>query len=82
VEWFVINTEAIVEIDITAADLLINLYDELRARGITLGMARVKQDLYLQLGRAGLLDRIGDRIYFTLPTAIEAFLERHSPPAT
>ena len=79
VEWFVLNAEAIVEIDITAADLLISLYDELKARGITLGMARVKQDLYLQLGRAGLLDRIGDRVYFTLPTAISAFLERHSP---
>ncbi len=79
VEWFVINAEAIVEIDITAADLLTTLYEELRARGIALGMARVKQDLYLQLGRAGLLDRIGDRIYFTLPTAIAAFLARPSP---
>jgi MFS superfamily sulfate permease-like transporter len=82
VEWFVLNAEAIVEIDITAADLLISLYDELRARGITLGMARVKQDLYLQLGRAGLLDRIGDRLYFTLPTAIEAFLNRQPPPSS
>ena len=82
VEWFVLNAEAIVEIDITAADLLISLYDELRARGITLGLARVKQDLYLQLGRAGLLDRIGDRLYFTLPTAIEAFLNRQPPPSS
>jgi sulfate permease, SulP family len=29
VEWFVLNTEAIAEIDITAMDMLEELYDEL-----------------------------------------------------
>ncbi|MFZ4640445.1 MAG: SulP family inorganic anion transporter [Nodosilinea sp.] len=75
VHWFVLNAEAIVEIDITAADMLADLYDELTARGITMGMARVKQDLYMQLERSGLLNQLGDHIYFTLPTAIEAFLK-------
>jgi sulfate permease, SulP family len=77
VEWFVLNTEAIVEIDITAADMLIELYDDLTERGITLALARVKQDLYAQLRRSGLLERIGtDHIYFTLPSAIEGFHQR------
>ncbi len=77
VEWFVLNAEAIAEIDITAADMLNELYDELAARGITFAMARVKQDLYAQLKRSGLLDRIGvNHIYFTLPTAIEGFHQR------
>ena len=75
VRWFVLNAEAIGEIDITAADMLADLYDELTARGITMGMARVKQDLYIQLERSGLLAQLGDHIYFTLPTAIEAFLK-------
>jgi high affinity sulfate transporter 1 len=77
VAWFVLNAEAIVEIDITAADVLEDLHRELSARGITFGMVRVKQDLYAQLERAGLVERIGPRLFFpTLPTAIAAFKTR------
>jgi high affinity sulfate transporter 1 len=78
VEWFVLNTEAIVELDITAADMLEELRSELASRGITLAMARVKQDLYAQLKRSGLLERIGsEHIYLTLHTAIAGFKARH-----
>ncbi|MCG8368846.1 MAG: SulP family inorganic anion transporter, partial [Pseudanabaenales cyanobacterium] len=74
VEWFVLNTEAIAEIDITAADMLAELHQALTAKGMTFAMVRVKQDLYAQLKRSGLLNNIGaDRIYPTLPTAIAAF---------
>jgi sulfate permease, SulP family len=77
VEWFVLNTEAIVEIDITAADVLAELCDELAARGITLGMARVKQDLYAQLKRSHLLEKIGERhIYMTLHSMLTDFESR------
>ncbi len=74
VRWFVLNAEAIVEIDITAADVLLELQNTLRQRGIRLAMARVKQDLYQQLGRAGLVAAIGEESFFpTLPTAVAAF---------
>jgi MFS superfamily sulfate permease-like transporter len=77
VAWFVLNAEAIVEIDITAADVLEELQRELTARGITFGLVRVKQELYAQLERAGLVERIGPRLFFpTLPTAIAAFQAR------
>jgi sulfate permease, SulP family len=77
VEWFVLNTEAIAEIDITAMDMLEELYDELADRGITLAMARVKQDLYAQLKRSPLLQKITDeRIYLTLHTMISGFKSR------
>jgi sulfate permease, SulP family len=77
VEWFVLNTEAIVEIDITATDILEELYDELAAKGITFAMARVKQDLYVQLKRSPLLNKISeDRIYLTLHTMILGFESR------
>ncbi|WP_448604601.1 SulP family inorganic anion transporter [Thermoleptolyngbya sp.] len=77
VEWFVLNTEAIVEIDITAADMLLEFCDELASRHITFALARVKQDLYAQLRRAGVLEKIGaDRIYLTLHTAIAGFSSR------
>ena len=77
VEWFVLNMEANVEIDITAIDILSELRDELAAKNITFAMARVKQDLYLELERAGFLDKIRpEHIYATLPTAIAGFEAR------
>jgi sulfate permease, SulP family len=77
VEWFVLNTEAIVEIDITAMDMLEELYDELASRGITFAMARVKQDLYSQLKRSQILKKINeDRIYLTLHSMILGFESR------
>ncbi|MEP0902897.1 solute carrier family 26 protein [Nodosilinea sp. FACHB-13] len=80
VEWFVINTEAMVGIDVTAADMLVELHETLKQQGITLALARVKQDLYVQLKRCGLLDLIGtEHIFFTLPSAIEGFHQRDRP---
>ncbi len=77
VEWFLLNTEAIAEVDITAIDTLTELHSELAARGITFAMARVKQDLYKQLKRSQLLQKIGsEHIYLTLHTAIAAFQAR------
>lgn len=74
VEWFVLNTEAIVEIDITATDVLEELIEELAAKGITFAMARVKQDLYTQLSRSQILEKLNkDHIYLTLHSAVEDF---------
>jgi MFS superfamily sulfate permease-like transporter len=78
----VLNVEAWVDIDITAVDILIDLIDEVRGRGITVGMARVKQDLLDDLEAGGLVDRIGrDHLYPTLPTVADAFSDRQLPPA-
>lgn len=72
--WFLLNAEAIVDVDLTACDVLETLRSELADRGIAFAMARVKQDLVERLEPTGLLDRIGrDRIFPTLPTALEAF---------
>ena len=77
VEWLLLNAEAIVEIDLTAADALGDLNDELERRGIVLALARVKQDLRTQLERIGLVTHIGqDRLFATLPVALDAFERR------
>ena len=77
VEWLLLNAEAIVEIDLTAADALGELHDELERRGIVLALARVKQDLRTQLERIGLVTHIGqDRLFATLPVALDAFERR------
>ena len=77
IEWLLLNAEAIVEIDLTAADALGELHDELERRGIVLAFARVKQDLRDQLERIGLITHIGpERLFPTLPVALEAFEHR------
>ncbi|HEY9767253.1 MAG TPA: solute carrier family 26 protein [Coleofasciculaceae cyanobacterium] len=74
VEWLVLNMEANVEIDITAIDMLEELRAELTAKNIVFAMTRVKQDLYLELKKAGFLKNIrAEHIYPTLHTAIAAF---------
>ena len=59
VEWFVLNAEANVEVDLTALDALDQLRIELNRRGITFAMARVKQDLRDALNAAGVLKNVG-----------------------
>lgn len=73
--WFVLNVEANVEIDITAADGLRELGRDLADNGIHLGLARVKNDLYVPLDRAGVIDAIGkDMLFATLPVAENSYL--------
>ena len=75
VRWFVLNVEANVEIDITAADGLRGLHSDLATRGVRLVLARVKHDLQLPLERAGLTNLIGEDMLFpTLPVAEDAYL--------
>ena len=75
VRWLILNVEANVEIDITAADGLRDLYNDLAAVGVRLALARVKRDLRIPLERAGLTDLIGDDMLFpTLPVAEEAYV--------
>ena len=77
VEWLVLNMEANVEIDITAIDMLSELRSELAAKNIVFAMARVKQDLHLDLERAGFLkDLTAEHIYPTLHTAIAGYGSR------
>ena len=85
VEWLLLNTEANVEVDLTAVDALEDLRGELAGRGIVLALARVKQDLRDDLDAAGLTERVGaDRIFMTLPTAVAAYVQdyaaRHGVP--
>jgi SulP family sulfate permease len=74
-EWFLLNAEANVQVDITAIDALEELRAELTGRGIVFAMARVKQDLRDDLVASGFLERVGeDRIFMTLPTAVQAYV--------
>lgn len=80
--WLLLNTEAVAEVDLTAADMLHELCDELDRRQVTLAMARVKHDLSESLRPTGLLERVGpERIFPTLPTAVDAYRAAAAGPA-
>ena len=79
VEWFILNAEANVEIDLTSLDALDQFREELERRGIVLVLARVKQDLRDDLTSSGFLDRVGnDKVFMTLPTAVAAYIRWHT----
>ncbi len=86
VHWFLLNAEANVEIDATAAAALEDVRQALAERDVIFALARLKHELYEQLERAGLIDAIGtDRVFPTLPTALlgyEAWRERQGLPPT
>jgi MFS superfamily sulfate permease-like transporter len=74
VEWFLLNAEANVEVDLTAVDALEEVRRTLAEHGIVFALARVKSDLRVVLEPTGFIDRIGeDRVFMTLPTAVSAY---------
>jgi SulP family sulfate permease len=85
VEWFLLNCEAVVEVDLTGVDALEELRETLDERGITVALARVKQELRHDLQAAGFLVKVGEHLVFpTLPTAVAAYVDayrqRHGSP--
>lgn len=74
VRWFVLNAEAVSDVDGTAVDVLESLRRELDERGIVVALARVEHAVRVLLERDGFIDRMGaEHVYPTLPTAVEAY---------
>jgi MFS superfamily sulfate permease-like transporter len=72
-----LNCEANVDADSTAAAAMDSLITALQQRGVVVALARVHVELADLLERAGILDLVGrDQIYPTLPTAVAAYHER------
>jgi SulP family sulfate permease len=72
--WLLLNMEANVTVDVTAADTLETLRREVERRGIVLALSRVKQELRDDLERSGFVDRVGEeRIFMTLPFAVQGY---------
>jgi high affinity sulfate transporter 1 len=80
--WIVIQCEAITDIDVTAADMLKLLDDEVNAEGVHLAFAEMRsrlQELTLHYGLFETLDR--DHFYPTLATALaEIRADGSGPP--
>ena len=71
-EWVVIQCEAVTDVDVTAAEMLEQLDNELNAAGVHLAFAEMRgrlQDLTLRYGLLETLDR--EHFYPTLEAALE-----------
>jgi MFS superfamily sulfate permease-like transporter len=73
-EWVLISAEPISDVDTTAAEMLIDLHDDLNAHGIHLAFARLKDPVKDLILRYGLLETIAKKHFFaTHEDAVVAF---------
>jgi MFS superfamily sulfate permease-like transporter len=79
VRWLVVAAEPVTSVDVTAADAVSELYDTLRAAGIELCFAEMKDPVKDKLKRFGLLARLGESTFFaTVGEAVSAYLATHA----
>ena len=72
--WLVVAAEPVTSVDVTAADAICDLDDALRARGIEMGFAEMKDPVKDKLKRFGIFTRFGERRFFaTIEEAVTAF---------
>jgi len=76
--WVVVAADAITDVDITGADVLVRLQGALDERGITLHFAGLKGPVKDRLRHYGTLDRIGQDIFSpTVGSAVHLYRSRH-----
>jgi high affinity sulfate transporter 1 len=72
--WIVVAAEPLTDVDTTAADVLRDLVEDLRDRGIRLVFAEMKDPVRDRIERYGLNDTIGEDGFFpTITQAVKAF---------
>jgi len=78
VRWLVVAAEPVTSVDVTAADVVSDLDDSLRAAGIELCFAEMKDPVKDKLKRFGLFTRLGEQTFYaTLGEAVGAYLAAH-----
>jgi high affinity sulfate transporter 1 len=76
-QWLVVTAEPVTSIDVTSADMLGELDDALKAAGITLRFAEMKDPVKDKLRRFGLFARFEQRLYATIDEAVSSYLDSH-----
>jgi MFS superfamily sulfate permease-like transporter len=76
-QWLVVAAEPVTSVDVTSADMLCELDDELRASGVVLHFAEMKDPVKDKLQRFGLAERFARRFFATIDEAVGAYLEGH-----
>jgi len=79
VRRLVVAAEPVTSVDVTAADMLVELNEALRAAGIELCFAEMKDPVKDKLKRFGLFARLGEDMFFpTLGAAVSGYLATHA----
>jgi MFS superfamily sulfate permease-like transporter len=78
VRWLVVAAEPVTSVDVTSADMLVELGETLHAAGIELCIAEMKDPVKDKLKRFGLFARLGETAFFpTIGAAVSRYLEIH-----
>jgi len=78
VRWVVVAAEPVTSVDVTAADAVADLDDELHGAGIELCFAEMKDPVKDKLKRFGLFSRFGENTFFaTVGEAVSTYLEKY-----
>ena len=76
VRWLVVAAEPVTSVDVTAADMLVELDEALHAAGIELCFAEMKGPVKDKLKRFGLFTRFGEAFFFaTVGEAVAAYVK-------
>lgn len=76
VRWFLVAAEPVTSVDVTAADMLVELDEQLKTAGIQLVFAELKDPVKDKLRRFGLLVRFDQGRFFpTIGQAVDAYIE-------
>ena len=79
VQWLVVGAEPVTSVDVTAADMLEDLDQVLRAAGIELCFAELKDPVKDKLKRFGLFTTFGEQRFFaTVGEAVGAYVRAHA----
>jgi high affinity sulfate transporter 1 len=77
VKWVVVTAEPVTSVDVTSADVLCDVDDELREVGVSLYFAEMKDPVKDKLKRFGLYERFGEgRFFQTIGEAVSTYRER------
>jgi len=75
----VVAAEPVTSVDVTSADMLIELDQSLRAANIELRFAEMKDPVKDKLLRLGVLEQVGNDIFHpTIGAAVDSFLDEHN----
>jgi len=78
VRWLVVAAEPVTSVDVTSADMLVELDETLHAAGIELCFAEMKDPVKDKLKRFGLFARLGEEMFFpTVGAAVSSYLDTH-----
>ena len=78
IRWVVVAAEPVTSVDVTAADAVVELDDQLSAAGIELCFAEMKDPVKDKLKRFGLFEHFGEHTFFaTIDEAVSAYLAAH-----